>query len=475
MIERVVVIIYIAACIGIGIFVSRKVLTSRDEYWVAGRRIGTAVNAVAIMAALASGGSVIGVMGLAYARGIPATLALFAGAVVGFPLASVLVARPLRNFGRFTITDFLAFRYPHKIVRVVVPLLIVTSFTIYIVAQMKAAGITAHVLLGIEYEHAIIISTLVFVTYVSIGGMTAVTWTDVVQGALMLLIVLGTAAALAYRFGSPAAVFAGGIEAAPELGTVSDHPLASDVGAFLIWAAAIPVVPHIVMRVYTAKDATSARLSLNIAMILYSVMILAAVMVVVPFGKLSFPDLVDADQVFLRVTQAEFPPLVRGLAVAAVLAAVMSTTDALLLACSSAVAHDLISELIAKKLSNRALGFVNAAVAWAVGLVAMAFAYSPPALITQLYSSAIGVLGAALLVPVVAGLWWKRANRLGGVLSIVVGAATYLIAQFAPGLPPFTAILVALPASASVMWAAGRFANADPVERIEAVAELHRD
>ena len=67
-VERTLVLLYLAACIGIGAYASRKVLTSRDEYWVAGRRIGTAVNSMAIMASLASGGSIIGVMGLAYSK-----------------------------------------------------------------------------------------------------------------------------------------------------------------------------------------------------------------------------------------------------------------------------------------------------------------------------------------------------------------------------------------------------------------------
>ncbi len=158
---------------------------------------------MAIMATLASGGSIIGVMGLAYSQGIPATLALFAGAVVGFPIASVLVARPLRNFGKYTITDFLAFRYPHAVMRFLVPILIVVSFTAYIVAQMKAAGITAFALLGIPYEVALTFSAVVFILYVSVGGMVAVTWTDVFQGTLMLFVVVGTAFALVWRAGSP--------------------------------------------------------------------------------------------------------------------------------------------------------------------------------------------------------------------------------------------------------------------------------
>ncbi len=474
MIEKVVVAIYLVGCIAIGVLASRRVLGSRDEYWVAGRRIGTWVNAMAIMAALASGGSILGVMGMAYELGIPATLALYAGAVVGFPLAAILVARPLRNFGRFTITDFLSFRFPHQLVRIVVPLLIVASFTVYIVAQMKAAGIAANVLLGIDYDTALPLATLVFVLYVSIGGMLAITWTDVIQGVLMVAVVLGTGLFLIFRMGSPHHLLADATAAAPALGQISDHSVTSDLGSFLIWATAISVIPHIVMRVYSARDARGARLSLNLAMIVYSVVILAAVLIIVPVGKTLFPDLGDADQVFLKVMESQFSPLMRGLAVAAVLAAVMSTTDALLLACSSAVAHDLLGTALSRKLTERQLGMVNVGIVWLIGLVAMYFAFSPPALITELYSAAVGVLGASLFVPVVAGLWWKRANTAGGVAAILVGAAVYLVLQLGHLAAPLSAILYALPASALAMWLGGRVGPAVPDDMVSAVTDLHR-
>src|SRR3972149_639056 len=316
LVERTLVLLYFAACIGIGIAASRRVRGSGDEYWVAGRRVGTWVNATAILAPLASGGSIIGVMGLAYSQGIPATLALFAGAVVGFPLASLLVARELRNFGRYTITDFLAFRYPSRIVRTLVPILIVTAFTIYIVAQLKAAGITAR-------------------------------------------------------------------------------------------------APH------------GGRRSLNLAMLAYSALILAAVFLIVPVGKLEFPDLADADQVFLKVMQCKFPAAVRGMAVAAVLAAVMSTTDALLLACSSSISHDLLGNVLREKASQRTIDAVRVGTAWGIGLLALYWAYSPPELISQFYTAGVGLLSGSLFVPVIAGLWWKKANRIGGVLRLVPGALPY--------------------------------------------------
>lgn len=474
-IEYILVIAYMLSCIGIGLLASRKVLASRDEYWVAGRRIGTMMNAFAIMATLASGGSIIGVMGYAYSKGIPYTLALFAGAVLGFPLASILVAKPLRNFGKFTITDFLTFRFPHPLVRVLVPIVIVVSFIVYIVAQMKAAGITVEFLLGIEYKWAVTISTVIFILYVSIGGMLAITWTDVMQGALMLVVVIGTALIIIFREGSPAAIMEMAAIQAPALGQVVHQPLASYLGSFVIWAAAIPVIPHIVMRVFTAKDAHGARLSLNVAMILYSLMILAAVFTIVPLGKIHYPDLKDADTIFLKVMQNEFPPFVRGLAVAAVLAAVMSTTDALLLACSSAITHDLFGKVIRKNLSQKSENYLNVAVAWLIGLIAMALAYSPPALITQFYSAAIGLLTASLFVPVIAGLWWKKANLAGGIASMVSGFVFYLFFHFSHSAPPLSAILIALPASVLGMMVGSRFGKPVEAKMIEAIGKLHRE
>jgi sodium/pantothenate symporter len=474
-VERGLVLVYLAVCIGIGVYASRKVLASRDEYWVAGRRIGTAVNSMAIMASLASGGSIIGVMGLAYSQGIPATLALFAGAVVGFPLASILVARQLRSFGSYTITDFLAFRFPSPLVRVLVSLLIVVAFTVYIVAQLKAAGITAYALLDIPYDTALVIATLVFITYVSIGGMIAITWTDVIQGLIMLIVVLGTALALVWRTGSPFELMRQATEAAPELGRLVEQDIGSSVGYFVIWATAIPVIPHVVMRVFSARDGRSAQLSLNLAMLAYSAMILAAVLAIVPVGRLGFPGLEDADQVFLRVVESEFPALVRGVAVAAVLAAVMSTTDALLLACSSAIAHDLLGGVLGGRASDRTLAGVRVASAWAVGILALYWALSPPELLSRFYTAGIGLLSAGLFVPTVAGLWWKKANLAGGVAALVAGAGTYVLALTGIldlGLPP---IVVALVSSSLAMLAGGLLGRPEKREMIEQIAALHAD
>jgi Na+/proline symporter len=293
------------------------------------------------------------------------------------------------------------------------------------------------------------------------------------QGALMLVVVIGTALILMFREGSPIAIMEMASAQAPALGQVAHQPLASYLGSFVIWAAAIPVIPHIVMRVFTAKDAHGARLSLNVAMILYSLMILAAVFTIVPIGKIHYPDLKDADTIFLKVMQQEFSPLVRGLAVAAVLAAVMSTTDALLLACSSAITHDLLGNFIRKQMNERSENYFNVAVAWIIGLVAMYFAYSPPPLITQFYSAAIGMLTAALFVPMIAGLWWKKRISLA-VSRLQSGVIVYLFFQFSHWMPPLSAILLALPASALAMGIGSYAGKPVESEMINAIDVLHR-
>ena len=285
--------------------------------------------------------------------------------------------------------------------------------------------------------------------------------------------VLGAAAALIWQAGSPATILQQATTVAPELGTLRQQPLGSYLGSFVIWATAIPVIPHIVMRVLSAKDPQGARLSLNLAMIMYAVMILAGVFAVAPVGRMQFPDLADADMVFLRVMETGFPPLFRGLAVAAVMAAVMSTTDALLLACSSAIAHDLLGDVIKRRVGEKGAHWVAVGTAWVIGLIAMGLAYSPPALISQFYTAAIGLLTAGLFVPTIAGLWWRRANLTGGVLAVVAGPATYVIAHFTPGVPPLGAILYALPVSAVAMWLGGTLGSPEAPEMVAAIEKLH--
>ena len=112
-------------------------------------------------------------------------------------------------------------------------------------------------------------------------------------------------------------------------------------------------------------------------------------------------------------------------------------------------------------------------VIWVIGLVPMVLAYSPPKLIAEFYTAAIGMLSAGLFVPTIAGLWWKKANLAGGMASLLIGIGVYLVVQFTPGTPPMSAILFGLPASALAMWLFSKIGPANPPKMVDSIDKLH--
>jgi len=472
--ELTVTLIYIVVCIGIGLWARSKVRESKDDYWVAGRRVGVFTNTWAIMAALASGGSILGVTGLGYRLGLPYVFSMYAGAVVGFPIAAMLVAKPLVNLGKYTITDFLTERFDSKLLKVVIPLIIVISMGTYIVAQMKAAGVAAQYLLGISYNHAIILTSVVFILYVSIGGMWAVTVTDVLQGIIMVGMMLLVAAISLARFGGLGGLLTQATAAAPNIGKLVNMPMSSYVGAFVVWAAAIPVIPHIVMRIYTSKDVKSARLSLNYAMLIYAFMIFFGVVGISAGGHLLAPGLKDADTVYLIMVESFLPRVLGGLALAAVMAAVMSTTDALLLACASAVSHDLYERVINPRASDKTLVNISLVTTWVIGLLAMFFAFNPPKLLTMLYTAAVGLIVSSLFVPTILGIWWKGTNTQGATAGVLVGAVSYLWLLWFTKMPALSHVLVSLPLCLFVTVIVSLLTPPPSAATLERVQQLHK-
>lgn len=473
-IEFTLTLLYIIACIGIGFWANKKVSSSTSDYWVAGRQIGTFTNSWALMAALASGGSVLGVMGLAYVQGIPYTFSMYAGAAAGFPLASALIARQMRDLELYTVTDFFRFRYKNKAIELIVPLIIVISMGTYIIAQMKAAGVTAVYLLGIPYNVAVSITALVFIIYVSIGGMWAITLTDVLQGILMVSMVLVLAVVLFFNFGGITPLVAQATAAHADLGVVKALSPASYVGAFVVWFLAGCVSPHLVMRVFTTRDVKTAKLSLNYSVLIYAFMIVFGVLAISSAGHIVLPNLKDPDTLFLELISMYLPRVIGGFAVAAVMAAVMSTTDALLLAASSAITHDIYVKFINPNASEKTVVKVGLFSSWIIGLLALLFAFNPPKLLTMLYTAAIGLLGSTLFVPVVLGIWWKKATPQGALWSIIVGGISYCYLLWFTKMAALTHILAALPLAFVTFVVVSLVTKQSDQEVISRLEQLHQ-
>jgi sodium/pantothenate symporter len=123
--------------------------------------------------------------------------------------------------------------------------------------------------------------------------------------------------------------------------------------------------------------------------------------------------------------------------------------------------------------TERALVLLYLAACIGIGVIALYWALSPPELLTRFYTAGIGLLSAGLFVPTIAGLWWKRANTIGGVAALVAGAGTYVLTLTGVldvGLPP---IVVALGSSALAMLAGGLIGKPETREMLDQIATLH--
>ena len=448
-IELPIVIVYLAICIGIGLY-GRK-LTAQDSsrtYLNAGANFGLFVNGMAMYAAFCTGGTMLGNMGLSYGMGWGYVTTMAMGVGIGFLLTAFFVAKPFRNMGIVTVPEFLKVRFQSKFIDVVVPIILIATLTAYVVAQMKVVGMIGELLLGIPYNWAVLGIGLIYVLYVLIGGMWAITITDLIQGAFMLFITVA-AGILVLKFGGGAAELYTKAQALrPAWTAATSLPLSSFIGAVLVWATVTCVLPHTVMRIFAAKNEVTGRRSLAMGVSLYAftsivTLIFVAAAAIIIKGGIDIP---NNDTAFLVVIETLFPRWLIGVAYAAIFAAVMSSVDAMLLAIGAAASFDLYKTL-RPQTPDRQILSINKYCILIFGVLSLALALRPPEFLTLLYSAAMGLLASGLFFPAVLGVWWKRMNKWGAIAGILGGSLTFLICMFGLDLPTLSEINYALPVS----------------------------
>lgn len=474
-----IVIAYFVILVVVGYLAYRKVKGSTDQFFVAGRNLGTFINSWAFLASLASGGSLMALAGTNLSLGFTYLAATTAGAPVGFVVASILVARPLRKLGKYTLPDYFDARYGSVIMRWMVPVVIVIASMAYVVAQLKGASIIAGNILGWDYNVALWVAGITFVLYVSIGGFLSVTWNDIFQGILMFSMIVGFGVAAYSAMGGFDEGFAAATANFPALGDAGlSMSVWAYVGGFVTWACAISVTPHVIMRVFSAKDVRSAKVSLNTAMLIFVAMMLIGFLVITPAagGAITSAELTDPDAALLLLSERILSPLFQGVVAAALLAAIMSTTAGLLMACNSAIAHDIFKKILKPGAPERQVVWVANGATWVVGVICIALAMNPPEFLIVLYTGAVALLASAFFAPMVLGIWWTRTTTAGAVAGMLSGAVVFCVAFFAFDLPTTSEVLFGLPTSFIVTFVVSlaRPETAVAVDRDSAVATAPR-
>ena len=430
--------VYIAVMLALG-YVAYKRTTNLSDYILGGRSLGPGTAALSAGASDMSGWLLLGLPGYALAAGYEATW-IAAGLLAGTYLNWLIVARRLRVYSHavndsLTLPAYFEFRFEDKsrALRVISAIFILLFFLFYTSSGLVAAGKLFESTFGLDYQTAVIVGTLVIVSYTFFGGFLAVSWTDVIQGLLMaaaLVIVPIMALNSMGGWGNAQEAMAA---SNPELLTFFNDVEGNPLGfvaiiSLLAWGLGYFGQPHILARFKAIGDDAALPTARRIAVLWTAVCLFAALMVGwVGIGYLGEAGIGDAETVFLALIQAMMHPVVAGILLAAVLAAIMSTADSQLLVSSSALAEDFYKALFRRDATQSELVWVGRFAVVGIAILALVFAFNPESTVLSLVSYAWAGFGAAFGPAVILSLFWKRMNRNGALAGIIVGGVTVVV------------------------------------------------
>jgi cation/acetate symporter len=428
--------VFIAISLGITYAAARRTHTT-EHFYTAGRGITGLQNGLALAGDYMSAASFLGIAGLVALSGFDG-LIYSIGFLVGWPIVMFLIAEPLRNLGKYTFSDVVAFRLRQTPVRVAAAIGSLAVVSFYLIAQMVGAGNLIRLLFGLPYELAVAIVGVVMLAYVLFGGMIATTWVQIVKAVLLLLGALMLALLALARFGfNPLALFQA---AADQYGTavlgpgrlVSDPLDALSLGMALMLGTA--GLPHILMRFYTVPDARTARTSVTYAtafigffylltfILGFGAMVIVgqpAIRAIDAGGNMAAPLLAEA------VGGQGFLGFISAVAFATILAVVAGLT----LAGAAALSHDLWVNVFRHGAASEREQFrVARASTIVLGLLAIVLGIAFKGQnVAYMVGLAFAIAASANFPALLLSVFWRRFTTRAAQASMLIGTASSLL------------------------------------------------
>ncbi|CAL9565225.1 Sodium_pantothenate symporter [Streptomyces sp. enrichment culture] len=428
-VDYLVIAAYLAGMLAMGWWGMRRA-KSKSEFLVAGRRLGPAMYSGTMAAIVLGGASTIGGVGLGYQYGLSgAWMVVTIG--LGILALSVFFSARIARLKVYTVSEMLDLRYGGR--AGVISGVVMWAYTLMLAVTSTIAYATIFdVLFDVNRTLAIVLGGSIVVAYSTLGGMWSITLTDMVQfvvktiGVLLLLLPI-------------AVVKAGGFGAMKDqLPTSYFDPLG--IGGetiftyVLIYTFGMLIGQDIWQRVFTARGDRTAKWGGTVAGT-YCLAYAVAGAVIGTAAKVMYPDLANPDDAFATIVKDELPVGLRGLVLAAALAAVMSTSSGALIACATVANNDIWSRLRGRGgapggaehdevKGNRVFILVMG-----VAVICAAIALND---VVEALTVAYNLLVGGLLVPILGGLLWKRGTAQGALAAVAVGglAVTGLMAGY---------------------------------------------
>ena len=417
----------------IGIYASKRAKTTSD-FIVAGRRMPMWICTATLMATWFGGVSMTGISGASYEDGLLGVIADPFGACITFFVVGFLFVRLFRRLRLLTFIEFLESRFG-KTAATIAAVAAITANIGWIGAMLVAFGTVFQSLTGIPIEYGIIGGAVVVLLYTAVGGMWAVAITDFVQ---IVIIAIGLVLLLVVVL-----IDVGGWETIrPQLpeGKLRMTPAGSNtatwlnyIRAWMILGVADITAQTLFQRAVSARNEQVAQNSFYLAGFGSLFMGMVPVMLGI-IASVTIPGLANPEMVITELAVLHLHPVAIAIFVGAILAAIMSSADSALLATASIFSVNLLP-LVKPRATDKLRLLVTRAAIPTFGIIAVYVGLKVQA-IYDLMLDANSVLLVCVTVPFIAGLWWKKANRTGALVSMATGFLTWFItAQIAPEFP----------------------------------------
>ena len=442
------VAIYMIFCVCIGLWAMRRTHNTSD-FFIAGRHLGPIVVALALFSSTLSGFGFVGGPGLVYSIGVSSFWMVVISST-GYAIGFFLVTRRIRMIAELrdciSLPDVVEARYNSKSVRLLIAITIVLGVMGYLATQILAMAVVMQAILSgtemfseIGLVTCVVISSAVLIFYCVTGGIIASVYTDLVQGAIMMiagLLILFTAVA----------VFDGGMQEATSIILENDAEAVMPYGAagimaslgwFFVFGLGLAGQPHLITKMMMNRSMQDNRTILPMSLLGYVLaallwisigIVMRAAVIDGVVGPLALPD--DAASVFLSVFAN---PLLAGVVFAALFAAIMSTSDAFLNIGTAAIIHDIPKAIRGRSIRNEL--FWARVVTVLLAIVAAGFAlyshFRDATLVAVLGAFGWGTFAASIFPVVAVGLNWKGATVAGAITAIIAALLINFVSQLA--------------------------------------------
>ncbi|MBC8569376.1 sodium/proline symporter PutP [Zongyangia hominis] len=430
-------IIYLAAMLGIGFFFYAK-SNNLSDYFLGGRQLNSWVTALSAQASDMSGWLLMGLPAAAYWSGISAGW-IAIGLGLGTYFNWKVVASRLRRFtavsgDSITIPEYLQNRFKSKsvAVRSICAVIIFIFFLVYTASAFNAGAKLFQYVFNLDYVLALTIGAVIIISYTFLGGFLAVCWTDFFQGILMFFAIVIVPVVAAFKTPDLSVNMLTSLGGSGFLSLFSGVTFATVISS-LAWGLGYFGMPHILTRFMAIKSSSMIKKSRIIAMVWVAISLTAAIAVgVVGFGYMESAGIAYASKgaaeiIFMDLATKLMPPLLTGVLLSAILAAVMSTADSQLLVTASAVSNDFYKALFRKNASDKELMLVSRISVLVIAAIAYLIALDPNSSVMGLVSYAWAGFGAAFGPVILLSLFWRRMTLKGAVAGMVSGGACVLI------------------------------------------------